>query len=1274
MLIASIVITNNLIADEIWHESFLTSEKGYWGGGNDLTGITGWTLDVSACTLTDANDYIKTVTTSGGRMEAKDINGEAIWTSEIIDISEYTNILLSINVSETGSSTSTDKYVRVYYKLDGGAETLFETNGDNTGNFGSTTASQNIASGTSIQIIVRINNPNAGDKTIFDEVDVSGTPADKTAPQLLYVASADANNLVLKFNEALDTLSAKNTSNYIVNNSIGNPQSAYLDANQAIVHLSFANSFVENQNYDINIQNIKDTSNNILTDTTTTFSYIAFRLKKQYVLNKNELFLEFSRNLDELSAAQITNYAVNNAIANPQTAILQTETNKVQLIFDTDFPENTELNLHIENLEDENNIAIKPTDSSFYWHNTIAFDLVFNEIMADPMPAVALPEYEYLEIYNKTNYIICLNDWKLTIGTTSKTFPLINIAPNEYLLVCSSDAQDTLSYFGNTVAILGNSDLTNSGKELALKKPTGQSIDTLHYSIDWYQDSDKDNGGWSLERIDYKNTCGQLSNWNASTDTSGGTPGKQNAIYRENIDTLAPKLTKLTINSSKQIELQFNDELNQTISADTNNYLLDNAIHPQSAILLDAVNNIILLNFKDDFSLGQHQLSILNSTDLCGNTTQIDSSFYYYPGFAFDVLINEIMLDVNPKPNVLPAAKYIELYNQKDIEIDLNGWILNINDASYTLSELKLPAKGYLILCDADESALFNNYGQTYGIFSSSKLSADQGQISLYNALNQQIDYVHYSNDWYQDSDKDNGGWSLERIDYKNTCGQLSNWKASEDYKGGTPGSPNSVAAENEDATAFKLLKVRVLSSVKLLVQCSKNITETEALNPQNYLVDNNVGNPLYVQFSDTSHSTLILQFAYQFTDGYQHQLQTQNLSDFCANELQNKNANFQYFLIYPKSAYAESKNILKITFTEEVEVVTAQQTVNYNVSNLLNPAKAYKNSSLTNTVYLEFSDSFENGKEYTIHIENVKDLNGNAMHPADLKFIYFKPSSMGVVLNEILFNPQSGGVDFVEIYNNSLYPVDLKLMKIANRDEDGNIANIKNLSDTNNLLYPTEYLAITSDTSLTKSTYPAPAYCRFLQLKSMPSYPDDAGTAILEFGDTIIDEFSYNKNMHSALISDANGVSLERLNPDAPTNDASNWYSAAENIGFASPANKNSQYYVQENNNFAEIMVEPEIFSPDNNGYNDRVFIRYKFDEPGYIGNVTIYDKKGQLVTRIANNELLATQGSFAWDGLYENKQHASLGIYVIYFEVFNLQGKVKHFKKTCVLAAKLK
>ena len=68
-----------LYAEDVWRDNFAEETgKGYWGGGSDMAGIIDWTLSTENCSLTDESDYIKVISTSGGRLEAKDCDGEAI--------------------------------------------------------------------------------------------------------------------------------------------------------------------------------------------------------------------------------------------------------------------------------------------------------------------------------------------------------------------------------------------------------------------------------------------------------------------------------------------------------------------------------------------------------------------------------------------------------------------------------------------------------------------------------------------------------------------------------------------------------------------------------------------------------------------------------------------------------------------------------------------------------------------------------------------------------------------------------------------------------------------------------------------------------------------------------------------------------------------------------------------------------------------------------------------------------------------------------------------
>src|SRR6185436_3872400 len=163
-----------------------------------------------------------------------------------------------------------------------------------------------------------------------------------------------------------------------------------------------------------------------------------------------------------------------------------------------------------------------------------------------------------------------------------------------------------------------------------------------------------------------------------------------------------------------------------------------------------------------------------------------------------------------------------------------------------------------------------------------------------------------------------------------------------------------------------------------------------------------------------------------------------------------------------------------------------------------------------------------------------------------------------------------------------------------------------------------------------------------------------------------------YYSSWHFPLLNDVDGVSLERLNPDRPTQDVTNWHSAAETVGFATPGYRNSEYSAS-GTTADELTVDPEIFSPDEDGHNDVVNLKYHFDMPGFVATVNIYDSKGRLIRNLVNNELLGNDGSFTWDGVTNSKDKARIGIYIFYVEVYNLDGETKQFKKSCVLASKM-
>lgn len=174
------LLNSGIQAQEIWRESFPIPGKGIRGDENgtiqaDFSGITSWYLDYSNVSVANADDYAQTVETSGGRFEVRDIEGEVIWYSEKIEVSEFENVRIQLFAQETGSGSNGEtKYLKAFYRLDDGQETLFEINGENSGNWGTGTVSQSILNGKILQVVVYMANSYSSDKVILDEIVVSG--------------------------------------------------------------------------------------------------------------------------------------------------------------------------------------------------------------------------------------------------------------------------------------------------------------------------------------------------------------------------------------------------------------------------------------------------------------------------------------------------------------------------------------------------------------------------------------------------------------------------------------------------------------------------------------------------------------------------------------------------------------------------------------------------------------------------------------------------------------------------------------------------------------------------------------------------------------------------------------------------------------------------------------------------------------------------------------------------------------------------------------------
>ncbi len=373
--------------------------------------------------------------------------------------------------------------------------------------------------------------------------------------------------------------------------------------------------------------------------------------------------------------------------------------------------------------------------------------------------------------------------------------------------------------------------------------------------------------------------------------------------------------------------------------------------------------------------------------------------------------------------------------------------------------------------------------------------------------------------------------------------------------------------------------------------------------------------------------------------------------------------------------AFAVDNFRIILSFNEPLDSALAVNNSYYSISDGIgNPVAINLPIPVFDKVQLQLSTPLLPNKIYTITVRTVKDCVGNSIGSGNtVRVGLAKLADTGqIIINEILFNPRPQGTDYVELYNRSNSIIDLKQLFIANRNSSNQVSNIKPLSTDNYLIFPQDLLVFTENPQQVLSQYVCQSPASLLTVTPLPSFNDDKGNVILlNAQGIIIDELAYEEQWHFKLINNNEGIALERISYQLPTGMADNWHSAASSVGYGTPTYKNSQANINEEVK-GELSVSPEIISPDNDGFDDYAIINYRFPTAGYVANCYIYDASGRLVRYLLRNALCGTAGSFSWDGLGEKNQSLPAGIYILYAEVFNLQGKKKRFKLPIVVAHK--
>jgi hypothetical protein len=359
--------------------------------------------------------------------------------------------------------------------------------------------------------------------------------------------------------------------------------------------------------------------------------------------------------------------------------------------------------------------------------------------------------------------------------------------------------------------------------------------------------------------------------------------------------------------------------------------------------------------------------------------------------------------------------------------------------------------------------------------------------------------------------------------------------------------------------------------------------------------------------------------------------------------------------------------------FSEPLDSQTASSSGRYAMDHGMgNPAAAEPVTPLFDKVILKFSRPMQERTIYTLQVNGVWDCAGNAMPLSEETNAGLpRPAAPGQLrINEVMFNPRSGGTDHIELLNAGPGIIDASKLFLANRNASNILSNLKRCREEPFLIFPGDHPTFTADRFATMRDYFVKRPSLLIGMASLPSYPDDAGTVVVvDESGRELDDFSYKDTYHFPLLSIREGVSLERIDPKSPSNDPSNWHSASTDAGYGTPTGRNSQF-ASGDTVLGNIHVTPNVFSPDQDGFNDILIVEYRFPSQGYSCSVILFDQGGRPVRYLARNALCGNTGQFKWNGLDERDKRLAAGVYYVVAEAFNLEGKRRVWRKAVAMA----
>jgi hypothetical protein len=894
--------------------------------------------------------------------------------------------------------------------------------------------------------------------------------------------------------------------------------------------------------------------------------------------------------------------------------------------------------------------------------NVQPFELIISEIMADPTPVVGLPNAEWIEIHNRSNRDINLAGLTISSGSAPQVLPSFILPSKGFVVICDDSQLSNFSSLGPVVAVTTFPALTNTGDEVILQSGTN-IIHRVDYLDDWYGDAVKSQGGWTLELNNPENVCAKgLDSWKASNDPLGGTPSRSNSL---NLGVLPFQLDSFRVQPTDKLILY----LNQSLSQNVGNTPFSVGITLPNQVLVSANRTSIEGSFNGLFSGNNlFKVNMGGVVNCLGKNLEVGKDTFSFK-LPIPILRNSFIENKNTLvvKFSLPIQRGLEISNVKlmpgninpiAIEYDTNDEILRFVFANsfsigvdYELNITRINSKVGTFQNDLKIPFLFFEQRPiSFQDLIINEIMVDPTPIiGLPNA-----EFIELFNSSANIIDLGN----LSLVDDKNVLYPIPSFLL----------KPNSfvILYKTEVGIDFSNFGDQIR-----MVKFPSPANEGGIIAIRENLSNNNID---VVDYSISSYLV-----SGKSEGGWSLE---RNIKQLCAYpSLWRASANLKGGTPGAKNSYeGDFGDFLEDNFIIGAKPINSSKIL-VTLSESL-PDNPFSSGFIirsepdlgtitpeiagfsNNQILLNLQNSMVQKVSYSIQFENLKRCTDLVPTISFSTGIPESPEKGDLVVNEILYRPEVGEGEFIEIYNESSKVILLEGIQVANLNPNTN--SVKKI-EIPTVIMPNAYFAISNDPNSIKRNFEYGP----LGKSELPSLTDDGGNVSLLFqesaGKTIIlDSVIYNPDFQFSLLSSDRGVSLERIDPKKRALTKENWQSAAESVKYGTPGLQNSQFN-QANIEESEFTARTKRVSPDQDGFEDVFLVDYNLETGGQTVRVRIFDSEGVMVSEPYKNSLLGSQGILKWDGTNEAGSIVPPGFYIFAIEKINPSGTV--FNKRILL-----